>query len=59
VTPLTADTTQVDTGANSLDELILYIALLGHRFEVQSPPELITRVGSLAATLAAALPSTG
>jgi predicted DNA-binding transcriptional regulator YafY len=59
VTPLTADTTQVDTGANSLDELILYIALLGHRFEVQSPPELIARVAALAATLTAALPGSG
>lgn len=57
VTPVTADTTQVETGANALDELVLYIALLGHPFEVESPPELITEIRSLAARLAAAVPS--
>jgi predicted DNA-binding transcriptional regulator YafY len=59
VTPLTAETTQVDTGANSLDELLLYIALLGHPFEVLSPPELVTQVSVLAARLTAAVPESG
>ncbi|MEI8411344.1 MULTISPECIES: helix-turn-helix transcriptional regulator [unclassified Kribbella] len=59
VTPLTAETTQVDTGANSLDELLLYMAILGHRFEVLSPPELVAQVSVLAARLTAAIPKSG
>lgn len=59
LTPLTADTTQVDTGANSLTELILYIGLLGYSFEVESPPELITEIQTLTARLTAALPTGG
>lgn len=59
VTPLTAETTHVDTGANSLDELLLYMAILGHRFEVLSPPELVAQVSVLAARLTAAIPKSG
>ncbi|WP_433161888.1 helix-turn-helix transcriptional regulator [Kribbella sp. CA-247076] len=56
VTPIDARTTQIDTGSNSLDELVLYIALLGHPFQVVSPPELITHLSTLTARLAAAVP---
>ena len=44
VTPVDATTTLVEAGANSLDELALHLGLLGHPFEVQSPPELIEHV---------------
>jgi predicted DNA-binding transcriptional regulator YafY len=56
VTPVSATTTQVEAGANSLDELALYIGLLGHPFEIQSPPELIDHVRTLTTRLAAAIP---
>jgi len=56
VTPIDAGSTQVDTGANSLDELALHLGLLGHPFEIRSPPELITHVRALTTRLAAAVP---
>ncbi len=59
VTPLTAATTQVETGSNSLDELALYLGLLPYPFEIQSPPELIAHVRALTARLTAAIPSEG
>ena len=55
VTPVDATTTLVEAGANSLDELALHLGLLGHPFEVQSPPELIEHVQSLATRLAASV----
>jgi predicted DNA-binding transcriptional regulator YafY len=55
VTPVDATTTLVETGANSLDELALHLGLLGHPFEVQSPPELIEHVRGLATRLAASV----
>jgi predicted DNA-binding transcriptional regulator YafY len=39
------------TGSNSLDELALYVALLGHEFQVHEPPELVDHVHALAARL--------
>ncbi|MFI6833036.1 helix-turn-helix transcriptional regulator [Kribbella sp. NPDC050241] len=57
VTPIDARTTQVDTGANSLDELALYIGLLGYPFQVQSPPELVAHIRELTTRLAAAVPA--
>jgi predicted DNA-binding transcriptional regulator YafY len=59
VTPVTATTTQVDTGADSLDALALHMGLLPYSFEIQSPPELIDHVHALATRLAAAIPSNG
>ncbi|TDD44704.1 YafY family transcriptional regulator [Kribbella antibiotica] len=55
VVPHTATTTTVEAGSNSLDELALYVGLLGHPFEVQSPPELIAHVRALSARLSAAV----
>ncbi|GGZ89405.1 DNA-binding transcriptional regulator [Streptomyces spiroverticillatus] len=43
-------------GSNSLDELTLYLGLFGFPFEVHEPPELVRRVGELAALLAGAVP---
>jgi predicted DNA-binding transcriptional regulator YafY len=56
VTPVDASTTLVETGSNSLDEFALHLGLLGHPFEIQSPPELIAHVRELAARLAASVP---
>ncbi|MFK4086916.1 helix-turn-helix transcriptional regulator [Kribbella sp. NPDC020789] len=57
VTPIDAATTMVEAGSNSLDELALYVGLLGHPFEIESPPELITHVRDLAQRLTLAVPS--
>lgn len=55
VDSLTSSTCLVTTGANSLDELALYIGLLGFDFEIQSPPELIAHVDTLTTRLAASV----
>jgi hypothetical protein len=39
------------TGSSSLDELALYVGLLGLRFQVHEPPELIAHIRELAARL--------
>ncbi|MBF6166554.1 YafY family transcriptional regulator [Streptomyces gardneri] len=43
------------TGANSLDELAIYVATFGFPFRVHEPPELVTHIRELAARLAAAV----
>ncbi|HET6296256.1 MAG TPA: YafY family protein [Kribbella sp.] len=45
----------VETGSNSLDELLLYIGVLGYDFEVQSPPELVAHTQTLISRLSAAV----
>jgi predicted DNA-binding transcriptional regulator YafY len=44
----------VSTGSNSLDELVLYLGLLGFPFEVVSPPEVADHARTVAARLASA-----
>ncbi|GAB2597604.1 helix-turn-helix transcriptional regulator [Kribbella endophytica] len=44
----------VRTGSNSLDELVLYMGLLGFGFEVVSPPEVAAHARTVAARLAGA-----
>lgn len=44
----------VRTGSNSLDELVLYMGLLGFAFEVVSPPEVAEHARTVAARLAGA-----
>ncbi|GGM55803.1 DNA-binding transcriptional regulator [Micromonospora sonchi] len=39
------------TGSNSLDELTIYVALFGFRFQVHGPPELIAHIQDLAKRL--------
>jgi predicted DNA-binding transcriptional regulator YafY len=56
VTPVDASTTLVETGSNSLDEFALHLGMLGHPFEIQSPPELIAHIQELATRLAASVP---
>ncbi len=41
-------------GANTLDEIVVWIALMDIGFEVRDPPELVERVGALADRLRAA-----
>jgi len=45
----------LETGSNSLDELLLYIGVLGYDFEVLSPPELVAHVQTLITRLTAAV----
>ncbi|WP_280816910.1 YafY family protein [Variovorax sp. TBS-050B] len=46
--------TRIRTGANSLDALAVWLACLGHDFEVESPRELTTHLAEVAARLAKA-----
>ncbi|MFC4018743.1 helix-turn-helix transcriptional regulator [Micromonospora sp. GCM10011542] len=39
------------TGSNSLDELAIYVALLGFRFQIHEPPELVAHIRDLATRL--------
>jgi predicted DNA-binding transcriptional regulator YafY len=39
------------TGSNSLDELAVHVALMGHEFQVHEPPELVAHIHALAARL--------
>ncbi|TCC35161.1 helix-turn-helix transcriptional regulator [Kribbella sindirgiensis] len=57
VTPIDETTTLVETGADSLEHLALYLGVLGLPFEVQSPPELVDCIRELTTRLAAAIPA--
>jgi predicted DNA-binding transcriptional regulator YafY len=50
------DSCLLHIGANSLDEMALYLGLFRFPFVVQRPPELITTLRELADRLAAAIP---
>jgi predicted DNA-binding transcriptional regulator YafY len=45
----------VVTGSNALDEIAIYVALLGVDFEVEEPPELVDAIRTLAERLARAI----
>lgn len=49
-----AQRTRIETGANSLDALAVWLACLGHDFEIESPPELAGHLAAVAARLASA-----
>ncbi|WP_042832203.1 WYL domain-containing protein, partial [Streptomyces rimosus] len=53
VEPRDAQSCTVTAGAHSLDELALWVGLLGVPFTVHEPPELVEHVRGLAARLAA------
>jgi predicted DNA-binding transcriptional regulator YafY len=55
VTAIDENTTLVETGANELAQLALYLGVLGLPFEVQDPPELIDTIRELTARLTAAI----
>jgi biotin operon repressor len=57
VEPVDTNTCTLTTGANSLDELLLHIGLLGHPFTIEEPPELIDHARGLADRLKAATPA--
>lgn len=52
VEPLDPSSCVLSVGSNSLDELTLYVGLLGYDFRVESPPELVEHVRTLSARLA-------
>lgn len=54
VESLDAETCRLSTGSNSLDELVVYVGILGFDFHVESPPELVEHVRTLSARFAAA-----
>jgi predicted DNA-binding transcriptional regulator YafY len=54
VLPYTDDRCEVRSGASNLDIVLMYVALLGHDFEVLDPPELATRAHEMARRLHAA-----
>ncbi|RLK58623.1 helix-turn-helix transcriptional regulator [Actinokineospora cianjurensis] len=49
--PLDAHSCTLRAGSNSLDGLAIWISLIGCEFEVHSPPELTTRLATVAARL--------
>ncbi|MEU7000405.1 WYL domain-containing protein [Nonomuraea sp. NPDC046570] len=52
IEPLDARTCTLTCGSNSLDELALWVALIGVPFSAHSPPELVEHLRTLAARLA-------
>ncbi|MBF6301867.1 YafY family transcriptional regulator [Nocardia amamiensis] len=52
---LDAESCVLRTGANSLDELAIYVATFGFPFRVHEPPELIAHIRELTARLGAAV----
>ncbi len=54
VTPLDQDTCELVTGSNSLDEVALYVGLIGHEFVVNDPPELREHLAKLGSRLSRA-----
>jgi len=44
------------TGSNTLDEIAIYVALFGFRFQIHEPPELIAHIRDLATRLTDTLP---
>jgi len=54
VTPLGQDSCELVTGSNSLDEVALYVGLIGHEIVVHEPPELREHMAALSARLSRA-----
>jgi predicted DNA-binding transcriptional regulator YafY len=57
VTPLDENSSLITAGADRLEDLAIYLAFLDADFEVSEPPELVTRVRTLAARFATATKS--
>ncbi|MEV0358452.1 YafY family protein [Nocardia sp. NPDC050697] len=55
VVELDAATCEIHSGADNLDVVLMYVATLGHAFQVLDPPELAARAEELAARLRAAV----
>ncbi|GAA1099084.1 YafY family protein [Kitasatospora arboriphila] len=56
VEPIDGRSCTLRAGSNSLDGLALHLALLGYRFTVHEPPELVAHVAALADRLHGAVP---
>jgi predicted DNA-binding transcriptional regulator YafY len=54
VTPLDDHTSELVVGANSLEELVIWVGLMGLPFTIEEPPELVDVVRRLASVLHAA-----
>ena len=54
VLPLEDNCCEIRSGATNLDVVLMYVALLGHEFEVLDPPELVVRAHEIAQRLMAA-----
>ncbi len=54
ITPLDEGSCELITGSDSLDEVALYVGLLGHDILVHEPPELREHIAALAARFARA-----
>ncbi|MEQ4725612.1 WYL domain-containing protein [Nonomuraea sp. B19D2] len=59
VEPVDAETCVLLCGANNLDEIVVWVALMDIGFEVHDPPELVERIGVMADRLRAASGTTG
>ncbi|NUW33898.1 WYL domain-containing protein [Nonomuraea sp. SMC257] len=59
IEPIDERSCTLSTGANDLDELAVYVALMDIDFDVHEPPELADRLRVLAARLATAARSAG
>lgn len=59
VEPVDAQTCVLLCGANNLDEIVVWVALMDIGFEVHDPPELVERIGVMADRLRAASATTG
>ncbi|WP_220449797.1 WYL domain-containing protein [Nonomuraea longispora] len=55
IEPVDARTCTLSSGANDLDELAVWVALMDIDFEVHEPPELIDRIRALSTRLATAV----
>jgi predicted DNA-binding transcriptional regulator YafY len=55
LTRIDGHTTEVESGAHSLEELTFYLARLNRPFEVQDPPELVDYIRTLTTRLEAAV----
>ncbi|MFE0146282.1 helix-turn-helix transcriptional regulator [Nonomuraea sp. NPDC059007] len=53
IEPIDEHTCVVSTGSDSLDELALWVGLLGFRFETHEPPELVAHIRTLGERLKA------
>ncbi len=57
ITALDETSCVLDTGADSVETLAVYLGMLGVEFTVSEPPELVAAIRSLAARYAAAVPT--
>jgi hypothetical protein len=57
--PVDAETCVLLCGANNLDEIFVWVVLIGIGFEMHDPPDLVERIGVMAHRLRATPGTTG